>query len=47
MNKCMPVVSDAELNSRSTAVPNTVSASASKYVITIYAFGSVHEEFCI
>ena len=45
MYKSTPVVSDAEFNSRSTAVPNTFSVSASKYVIIIYAFGSVHEKF--
>ena len=43
--KSTPVVSDAERNSRSTAVPNTFSVSASKYVIIIYAFGSAHEKF--
>ena len=42
MYKSTPVFSDAELNSRSTAVPNTFSVSASKYVIIIYAFGSAH-----
>ena len=45
MNKSTPVVSDAKLNSRSTAVPNTASGSASKHVIIIYAFGSAHEKF--
>ena len=35
MNKSTPVISDAQLNSRSTAVPNTVSVSASKYGIII------------
>ena len=45
MYKSMPVVSDAELNSHSTAVPNTFSVSASKYVIIIYAFGAAHEKF--
>ena len=45
MSKSTTVVSDAELNSRSTAIPNTVSVSASKYVIIIYAFGSSHEKF--
>ena len=48
MYKKTPVVSDAELNSRSTAVlavSNTFSVSASKYVIIIYAFGSAHEKF--
>ena len=45
MYKSTPVVSDAELNSRSTAVSNRFSDSASKYVIIIYAFGSAHEKF--
>ena len=45
MSKSTPVVSEAELYSRSTAVPNTVSVSASNYVIIIYAFGSAHEKF--
>ena len=31
--------------SKAPAVPNTVSVSASKYVIIIYAFGSAHEKF--
>ena len=35
MSKSTTVVSDAELNSRSTAIPNTASVSASKYVIII------------
>ena len=43
MYKRTPVVSDAELNSRFTAVPNTFSVSASKYVIIIYAFGSAQK----
>ena len=47
MNKSTDAVSYAELNSRSTAVPNTVSVSASKYGIIIYAFGSGHEKFGI
>ena len=47
MYKSMPVVSDAELNSRSTAVPNTFSVSASKYGIIIYAFGSAREKFSV
>ena len=45
MYKSTPVLSDAELNSRSTAVLNTSSVSASKYVIIIYAFVSAHEKF--
>ena len=45
MYKSTPVVSDAELNSRSTAVPNTFLVSDLKYVIIIYAFGSAHEKF--
>ena len=45
MNKSTPVVSDAELNSHSTAVPFTVSVSASKYIIIIYAFGLAYEKF--
>ena len=46
MNKSTAVVSDAEINSLCTALPNTVSFSASKYVyvIVIYAFGSEHEK---
>ena len=42
MYKSTPVVSDAELNNHSTAVPNTFSVSDSKYVIIVYAFGSAH-----
>ena len=45
MNKSTPVVSDAQINSRSTAVPNTVAVSASKYVMIIYTNGSAHEKF--
>ena len=45
MYKSTPVVSDAELNSRPTAVPNTFSVSASKYVIIVYIFGLAHEKF--
>ena len=45
MNKSTPVVSEDELNSRSTSVPTTISVSASNYVIIIYAFGSAHEKF--
>ena len=45
MNKSTPVVSDAELNNRSTAVRNTFSVSTSKYVIIIYALGLAHEKF--
>ena len=45
MNENTPVVSDAELISRSTGVPKTVSVSASKYAIIIYAFGWAHEKF--
>ena len=47
MDKSMPVVSNTELNGGSTALPNTVSVSASKYVMTIYAFGLAHEKFGI
>ena len=47
MNKSAPVVSDTELNSLSTAVPNTVSACALKYLIIIYAFGLAHEKFSV
>ena len=42
MYKSTPVVSDAELNNHSTAVPNMFSVSDSKYV---YTFGSAHEKF--
>ena len=45
MYKSTPVVSDAELNNHSTAVPNTFSVSDLKYFITVYAFGSAHEKF--
>ena len=45
MNKSTPVVSDVEINSRSTAVPNTVSVSALIHVIIIRAFGSAHGKF--
>ena len=47
MNKSTPVVSDAELNTRSTAVPNTVYVSASKYVVIIHTFGLAHEKFSV
>ena len=45
MNKSRPVVSDADLNSRPAAAPNTVLVSSSKYIIIIFAFGLAHEKF--